>query len=71
MNLEDLLAIRKHLHKNPELSEKEKQTSSQILSYLKECQPSELITNVGGHGILCVYDFFSIPLNHGSFLIPR
>ncbi len=59
MNLEDLPSIRKKLHKSPELSEQENQTSTKILSYLKECQPSELIANVGGHGILCVYDFHS------------
>jgi amidohydrolase len=56
MNLDDLSCIRKQLHNKPELSGEEGNTSSQIISYLKKLQPSELITNVGGYGILCVYD---------------
>lgn len=59
MNFENLSNIRKNLHRNPELSEMEKQTSSQIISYLKDFHPSQLITKVGGHGILCIYDFHS------------
>jgi len=57
MDFEDLLIIRKQFHKKPELSGEEIKTSSQIELYLKKLHPSQLLTNVGGHGILCVYDF--------------
>jgi amidohydrolase len=54
--MEMLSALRKELHKFPELSGQEEQTSQRILSFLKECGPSSIIENVGGYGILAFYD---------------
>ena len=50
-----LSELRKLLHQNPELSGKEKKTSKIILNELKETNPDNLYTNVGGHGIIAIY----------------
>ena len=51
-----LIELRKHLHAHPELSGKEEETSKKVVEYLKTCSPTGIITNVGGHGILAVFD---------------
>ena len=52
----DLIEIRKKLHKNPELSGKEKNTSEYIIGILKKLSPDEIITEIGGFGIAAVFD---------------
>jgi amidohydrolase len=52
----DLIEIRKKLHKNPELSGKEKNTSEHIVEILKKLSPDEIITEIGGFGIVAVFD---------------
>ncbi len=54
--LDELIQLRKHIHANPELSEKEAETAKLIKSYLEKCSPSELITDVGGHGVIAIFD---------------
>jgi amidohydrolase len=56
MDTESLSKTRRTLHSIAELSEHEKKTSEFILSYLKRCNPTTILENVGGHGILCVFD---------------
>ena len=53
--LESLIRFRKELHKNPELSGKEIETSKRIVSFLDQYPPDEMQTNVGGTGIIAVY----------------
>lgn len=57
--LESLIRFRKELHKNPELSGKEIETSKRIVSFLEQYPPNEMQTNVGGTGILAVYKGFA------------
>jgi amidohydrolase len=52
----DLKQIRHELHKQPELSGNEKKTSEIIKKYLKACKPDNIITDLGGYGILAVFD---------------
>jgi len=52
----DLIEIRKKLHKNPELSGKEKNTSEYIVEILKQFSPDEIITEIGGFGVAAVFD---------------
>ena len=42
--IDELIKLRKHIHANPELSEKEVGTAKLIKNYLEKCSPSELIT---------------------------
>jgi amidohydrolase len=54
--LDKLIAFRKKMHANPELSEHESQTAKAIISFLKGCNPSKVITEVGGYGVLAIFD---------------
>jgi amidohydrolase len=53
--MEALILLRKELHKNPEVSGKELQTSKRIISFLEKQAPDEIITEIGGAGIAAIY----------------
>ncbi len=53
--METLIQFRKELHRYPEISGKETQTAQRILDFLSEYKPDEVITHLGGEGILAVY----------------
>jgi len=54
--LQELISLRHKLHANPELSGKETNTSKVIYTFLKTCVPTTLLTNVGGYGVLAIFD---------------
>lgn len=45
-------SIRHHLHQNPELSDKEEQTSALVAERLREIGLDEVRTGLGGHGVI-------------------
>ena len=53
--MKELILIRKELHKIAELSENEKNTSQFIINQLNQLNPDEMITNIGGYGIACIF----------------
>lgn len=53
----DLIKFRQELHKHPELSGEEKETAKLITSELEECQPTAIIREVGGHGVLASFKY--------------
>lgn len=53
--MKELIQLRHELHKYPEVSGKETKTAQQILDFLSNYAPDELITNIGGEGILAIY----------------
>ena len=54
--MNDILALRKHLHQNPELSGFEFETAKTIATFLRKYSPDELLENLGnGTGIIAVY----------------
>ncbi|MDD2986107.1 amidohydrolase [Flavobacterium sp.] len=53
--MESLIRLRKELHKNPELSGKEQQTSERILAFLEKHKPDECHTQIGKTGIIAIY----------------
>lgn len=55
--LKELLALRKWLHKNPELSGKEKNTSRKIEEFIRQTSPDKIITGLGGYGVAAVFVF--------------
>jgi amidohydrolase len=55
--IKELLALRKWLHKNPELSGKEKNTSRKLEEFIRQTSPDKIITGLGGYGIAAVYVF--------------
>ncbi len=50
-----VINIRHALHQCPELSGQEKTTAERIAEWLKDCEPDQLVTEVGGHGVLAVF----------------
>jgi amidohydrolase len=55
MDFENLIELRRKLHSLPELSGKEKNTANIILSFIKGLKPTQIITGVGGYGIIAVW----------------
>jgi len=51
----DLKAFRRDLHAHPEISGEEKKTGKRVLTVLNELKPDELLTEVGGTGILATF----------------
>jgi len=53
---DDLIKLRRTLHKSPEISGKEHETSLRIKQFLSAFEPDELLEYIGGHGIAaCFY----------------
>ncbi|MFP1630595.1 amidohydrolase [Zhengella sp. ZM62] len=54
--LEDLTALRRTLHRHPEVSGDEAWTAARIADELVHCHPDHLITGIGGHGVVAVWE---------------
>lgn len=54
-HLESVVQLRKELHKYPEVSGKEVNTSKKIVSFLENYSPDEVITEVGNTGVIAIY----------------
>ena len=52
----ELIAIRKHLHAYPELSGEEFQTAKKVVGFVARYNPTSIIENVGGTGVLAIFD---------------
>lgn len=56
INIEELIAFRKKLHQFPETALEEKETAQRVKEYLQQYTPDEIIENVGGYGIVAIYN---------------
>ena len=54
--MDELKRLRRELHKNPELSNKESDTALRLKFFLSRHKPDELIQGIGGEGLLAVYN---------------
>lgn len=54
--MDNLVELRHQLHQNPELSGQEIQTSRLIKSLLEPLNPDVLYTNMGGYGVIAIFD---------------
>lgn len=52
----ELTAFRRKLHEQPEISNEEEQTAREVVAFLADTQPDEVLTGLGGHGVAMVYD---------------
>ncbi|MEM8749188.1 MAG: amidohydrolase [Pseudomonadota bacterium] len=52
----ELTGFRRQLHKKPELSGEEVETAGLIVEKLRELEPTEILTGLGGHGVAAVFD---------------
>jgi amidohydrolase len=55
--LSDLIKLRKHLHKFPELSGHEKHTSEYLIEFLQKNTNAKIFDNIGGYGFLAEFHF--------------
>ncbi|OKL41423.1 amidohydrolase [Pontibacter flavimaris] len=55
-DLPDLIQLRQTLHRYPELSGAETATARRIVSFLEKYKPSSILTQVGGTGVVAVFE---------------
>lgn len=55
-DISPLVELRHWLHQHPEIAGKEKLTAQKITEFLQALSPDELITGVGGEGIVATFD---------------
>jgi len=53
--MNELKRLRHELHQNPELSNRESGTALRLNTFLTNHKPDDLLTNIGGEGLLAVY----------------
>ncbi|MCB2219234.1 MAG: amidohydrolase [Bacteroidetes bacterium] len=51
-----LVALRKELHRNPELSGQEKRTAARIKSFIGKLKPDRVIKDIGGYGLAFIFN---------------
>jgi amidohydrolase len=56
VSLDYLVDFRRKLHQIPEISGQEANTARMIIEALKREEPDEIISELGGHGILAIFD---------------
>lgn len=54
--MEELKQLRRELHQYPEVSGNEINTAIRIQNFLNKYSPTQILTNVGGTGILAIYE---------------
>ena len=52
----NLEALRRDLHRHPDLSGDEGATAARVLSHITATKPSQILQGLGGHGLAVVYD---------------
>lgn len=53
--VDDLKALRRTLHRHPDLAGEEENTARIVETFLHEFEPDELLTGLGGHGLAAVF----------------
>ncbi|SHM27112.1 amidohydrolase [Roseibium suaedae] len=54
-DLDQLVALRRSLHRHPEVSGQEQWTAAKIEDVLARCQPDRIVKGLGGHGVAAVF----------------
>ncbi|TAJ12033.1 amidohydrolase [Marinilabiliaceae bacterium JC017] len=52
----DLVNLRHYFHAHPEISDQEKETAKEIVRQLKQCNPTSIVENIGGYGVMAIFD---------------
>lgn len=52
----ELTAWRRQLHQRPEISNEEERTAKEVVDFLADTGPDEVLTGLGGHGVAAVYE---------------
>ncbi|WP_065372885.1 amidohydrolase [Ensifer adhaerens] len=54
--LQALVALRRELHRRPEVSGEERETAETIVAALANTKPDVVMTGLGGHGVAAIYE---------------
>lgn len=54
-HIQDIIRFRHELHRYPEVSNKEEQTARRVEKWLRELNPSRIITGIGGYGLAACF----------------
>ncbi|KLN60155.1 peptidase M20 [Kiloniella spongiae] len=54
--LDKLISFRHELHRTPEISGEESETSDRVASFLEQYDPDDVIRNLGGYGLAAIYN---------------
>ena len=57
MSDENIIQFRHVLHRHPELSGREAETSRRVAGFIARFDPDEILEDIGGHGLLASWDF--------------
>ncbi|MGX9576928.1 amidohydrolase [Mesorhizobium sp. f-mel] len=52
----ELIAWRRKLHQNPEISNEEEKTAKEVVDFLADTGPDKVLTGLGGHGVAAIYE---------------
>ncbi|PAP93867.1 amidohydrolase [Mesorhizobium wenxiniae] len=52
----ELIAWRRKLHQNPEISNEEEETAKEVVDFLADTGPHKVLTGLGGHGVAAIYE---------------
>lgn len=55
-DISELTALRRALHRSPEISGEEAQTAARIMAELAPLAPTRILNGLGGHGVAAVFD---------------
>lgn len=56
LDVVELTAFRRHLHRHPELSGQEEGTAAEVVGALVPLNPDRILTGIGGHGVAAVWE---------------
>ena len=59
MSKQEIISLRKSLHKHPELSGQEFETAERIKKFINKHNPTQLIDHIGGAGLAAIYKYSS------------
>ncbi|WP_421780879.1 amidohydrolase [Kiloniella litopenaei] len=54
--LDKLITFRHELHRYPEVSSQEQETSNRVTDFITQYEPDEIIRNLGGYGVAAIYN---------------
>ncbi|CCV04596.1 Amidohydrolase [Mesorhizobium metallidurans STM 2683] len=52
----ELTAWRRKLHQQPEISNEEEKTASEVIGFLANTRPDKVLSGLGGHGVAAIYE---------------
>jgi amidohydrolase len=56
VDFDGIAVFRRHLHMLPEASREEERTAAAVVAMLEACNPDQIVTGLGGHGVAAVYN---------------